>query len=179
VDDGYRDGAVEQLGDHRPAGLFRGGKYSAFEGGTRVPMIVRWPKKIPSGVTSDALVSHVDFLASLAALVDQPLPDDAAPDSFNVLPALLGKTQVGRRELVEQAGVLALREGNWKYIAPRKGPAVNKNTNIELGVDPEGLLFNLADDPGEQRNLIKEKPERARSMAERLESLRTLTRTRP
>lgn len=179
VDDGYRDGAVEQLGDHRPAGAFRGGKYSAFEGGTRVPMIVRWPKKIPSGARSDALVSHVDFMASLAALVGQPLPGDAAPDSFDVLPALLGKTQAGRKELVEQAGALALRQGNWKYIPPRKGPAVNKNTNIELGVDPEGLLFNLADDPGEQRNLVKEYPERAKSMAERLESLRNSTRTRP
>jgi len=142
-------------------------------------MIVRWPKKIPSGARSDALVSHVDFLASLAALVGQPLPGDAAPDSFDVLPALLGKTQAGRKELVEQAGALALRQGNWKYIPPRKGPAVNKNTNIELGVDPEGLLFNLADDPGEQRNLVKEYPERAKSMAERLESLRNSTRTRP
>lgn len=102
VDDGYHDGAVEHLGDHRPSGPFRGGKYSAFEGGTRVPMIVRWPNKIAAGTKSDALVCHIDFLASFAALVGQSLPEDVAIDSVNVLPALLGKTQVGREELVEQ-----------------------------------------------------------------------------
>ena len=179
VDDGYQDGAVEHLGDHRPAGHFRGGKYSAFEGGTRVPMIIRWPGKVPAGATSSALVCHVDFLASLAALVGQNLPDGTAGDSFNVLPALLGQSQTGREELIEQAGALALRQGNWKYIPPRKGQAISKNTNIELGVDPAGMLFNLEDDPGEQNNLVKMLPEKAKAMAERLEFLRTADRTRP
>jgi len=179
VDDGYQDGAVEHLGDHRPAGHFRGGKYSAFEGGTRVPMIIRWPGKVPAGATSSALVCHVDFLASLAALVGQDLPDGTAGDSFNVLPALLGQSQAGREELIEQAGALALRQGNWKYIPPRKGQAINKNTNTELGVDPAGMLFNLEDDPGEQNNLVKMLPEKAKAMAERLEFLRTADRTRP
>lgn len=172
VDDGYHDGAVEHLGDHRPSGPFRGGKYSAFEGGTRVPMIVRWPNKIAAGTKSDALVCHIDFLASFAALVGQSLPEDVAIDSVNVLPALLGKTQVGREELVEQAGGLALRQGNWKYIPPRKGPAINKNTNIELGVDPNGFLFNLENDPGEQNNLISSLPDKAKAMAERLQAIR-------
>ncbi|HOA53018.1 MAG TPA: sulfatase-like hydrolase/transferase, partial [Thermogutta sp.] len=164
--------AVEHLGDHRPSGPFRGGKYSAFEGGTRVPMIVRWPNKIAAGTKSDALVCHIDFLASFAALVGQSLPEDVAIDSVNVLPALLGKTQVGREELVEQAGGLALRQGNWKYIPPRKGPAINKNTNIELGVDPNGFLFNLENDPGEQNNLISSLPDKAKAMAERLQAIR-------
>lgn len=172
VDDGYHDGAVEHLGDHRPSGPFRGGKYSAFEGGTRVPMIVRWPNKIAAGTKSDALVCHIDFLASFAALVGQSLPEDVAIDSVNVLPALLGKTQVGREELVEQAGGLALRQGNWKYIPPRKGSAINKNTNIELGVDPNGFLFNLENDPGEQNNLISSLPDKAKAMAERLQAIR-------
>lgn len=179
VDDGYRDGAVEHLGDHKPAGPWRGGKYSAFEGGTRVPMIVRWPGHVPAGKETDALVCHVDFLASLAELVGQPLPAEAAPDSINVLDALLGKSAQGRDELVEQAGVLALRQGSWKYIPPRKGQAVNPNTGIELGVAPEGMLFNLAEDPGEQHNLVKKLPEKAQAMAQRLQEIRQAGRTRP
>src|SRR6185503_1095258 len=67
VDDGYKDLAVEKLGSHRPAGPLRGGKYSNFEAGTRVPLIVRWPGHTKRGV-SRALVSHVDFLATFAAL---------------------------------------------------------------------------------------------------------------
>lgn len=179
VDDGYKDGAVEHLGDHRPAGPLRGGKYSSFEGGTRVPMIVRWPGKVPADATSDALVWQVDCLATFAALVGQSLPEDAAPDSFNLLPALLGQSQEGRQELVEQAGALALRQGPWKFIPPRKGPRVNVNTNTEMGVDPAGQLYNLAEDLGEQTNLVTEQPEKAKALAARLEALRQANRTRP
>ena len=94
VDDGYRDEAVEKLGDHRPAGPLRGGKYSNFEAGTRVPFLVRWPGRVKPGV-SDALVSQIDLFASLAAFTRQSLPVGAAPDSENVLPALLGRSKTG------------------------------------------------------------------------------------
>ena len=87
---------MERLGDHKPAGPLRGGKYSAFDGGTRVPFVVRWPGTVKPGV-SDALVSQVDLLASLAAFTGQKLPETAAPDSFNLMPALLGKTKQGGR----------------------------------------------------------------------------------
>src|SRR5262245_53010619 len=89
VDDGYRDDAVAKLGDHKPAGPLRGGKYSAFEGGTRVPFLVRWPAKVKPGL-SEALVCQVDFPASFAAMTRQELAQPDGPDSFNVLPALLG-----------------------------------------------------------------------------------------
>ena len=118
VDDGYMDDAVEKLGSHKPAGPLRGGKSTAFEGGTREPFIVRWPKHVPAGKTSDALICQIDLLASLAALTDQKLPNHAAPDSVNVLPALLGQSQDGRELLVEQGRNIALRQGNWKYIEP-------------------------------------------------------------
>ncbi len=84
VDDGYVDQAVEKLGAHTPAGPLRGGKYSRFEAGTRVPFVVRWPARVRPGV-SDALVSQVDLLASLAALVGQAVPAGEAPDSLNQL----------------------------------------------------------------------------------------------
>ena len=169
VDDGYRDEAVEKLGGHRPAGAFRGGKYSNFEAGTRVPFIVRWPRRVKPGV-SGALVSQVDFLASFAALLQQPLTETV--DSENVLPALLGESKAGRSVLVEQGGSLSLRHGTWKYIAPGKGPRINTNTNIELGNDPAPQLYDLAADPGEQKNLATAHPDKVKELAARLESLR-------
>jgi arylsulfatase A-like enzyme len=171
VDDGYQDGAVKNLGDHKPAGPLRGGKYSNYEGGTRVPFVLRWPGRVKAGV-SDALVCQVDFLASFAALVDQKLAAGDGPDSFNVLPALLGESAKGREHLLEQAGAISLRSGTWKYIPPRQGPKVNQNTNTEMGNDPEGMLFDLANDPGETKNLIKEQSERAAGMKAMQEKLR-------
>ena len=177
VDDGYKDQAVEKLGAHRPAGPWRGGKYSNFEAGTRVPFIVRWPGRIKPGV-SNALVSQVDLFVSLATLVKQPLEMAAAPDSFNVLPALLGQSRTGRQFLVEQAGVLSLRDGQWKYIEPGKGPKMSTNTNTELGNDPAGQLYDLARDPGETTNLAARQPARANEMKQRLQQIRQAGRSR-
>ncbi len=103
VDDGYKDQAVELLDGHKPAGPLRGGKYSAFDGGTRVPFVVRWPGRVKPGV-SEALACQIDFMASLAALTGQKLDFNDAPDSFDVLGALLGRTPTGRDHLVEHAG---------------------------------------------------------------------------
>ena len=178
VDDGYRDQAVEKLGDHRPAGALRGGKYSAFEGGTRVPFILRWPGRVKPGV-SDALVSQVDFLASFAALTGRTLAAEDAPDSLDTLAAFLGESKTGRDHVIEHANVLSLREGQAKYIEPGKGPRKNLNTNTEMGADPQGLLFDLAADPAEQENRIARDPDRARAMQERLRTLREAGRTRP
>lgn len=178
VDDGYRDDAVTKLGDHRPAGALRGGKYSIFEGGTRVPLIVRWPGRVKPG-TSDALISQVDLLASLAALLGQKLGAADAPDSMNVLPALLGKAKTGRAQLVEQAGTLALREGPWKYIEPSRGARFNANTNTELGNDTNAQLYNLATDLSERDNVAAKFPQRAKRMAARLQQIRQAGRSRP
>ena len=179
VDDGYQDQAVEKLGDHKPAGPFRGGKYSNFDGGTRVPFLVSWAGHIKPDSQSSALVSQVDLLSSLAALSGQPLPDDAAPDSMNVLPALLGKSPQGRRELVEDAGVLSLVDGDWKLIQPSHLPAMNKNTHTELGNAPEPQLYNLANDPGEKNDVAAQQPQRAEAMLQRLAQIRASNRTRP
>ena len=103
VDDGYQDDAVAKLGDHRPAGPFRGGKYSNFEGGTRVPFIVRWPGNVSPG-TSAAPLCQIDLLASLAKMTGTSVAVPNLSDSIDVLPALLGKSKTGRTELVEEAG---------------------------------------------------------------------------
>ena len=171
VDDGYQDGAVENLNGHRPAGPLRGGKYSIFEGGTRVPFITRWPGHIKAGV-SDALVSHIDFLASFAALAGQKLAAGEGPDSHNVLSALLGQSLAGRDQFVEHANVLALRDGAWKYIEPSSGPRRNTPTNTELGTDPTGQLYDLAGDLGETNNLFQAQPDRSRKLLEELKAAR-------
>ncbi|MEQ8785508.1 MAG: sulfatase-like hydrolase/transferase [Pirellulaceae bacterium] len=177
VDDGYRDDAVEKLGDHRPAGPFRGGKYSAFEAGTRVPLVVRWPAHVEQG-ESAALVCQIDFLASLANLTGQKLDAAAGPDSFDVLDALLGESPSGRDHLVEHARALSLRQGDWKYIEPSQGPKINRNTNTELGLDASPQLYNLKDDLGETNNIAKKHPDVTRKLAERLEAVRNQGRTR-
>ncbi len=174
ADDGYRDDAVARLGGHRPAGPLRGGKYSNFEGGTRVPLIVRFPGRVKAGVSS-ALVSQVDFVASFAKLLGQPLAPQDASDSENVMPALLGESRSGRETLVEQAGGLSLRQGSWKYIEPNDRPAMNKQTNTELGNAPLPQLYDLARDLGETRNLAAAQPERATRMRELLRQIRDKT----
>lgn len=172
LNDGYKDQAVERNGDHTPSGPYRGGKYSAFEAGTRVPFIARWPRRIAAGTTSTALMCQVDFLASFAALVNEPLPGEVQFDSENHLPALLGESSQGRESLVLQAGVLSLREGPWKLIEPGKGPAVSKQVNTETGNSPALQLYKLSEDPGESMNLAKQEPQRAADMLERLHQIR-------
>jgi arylsulfatase A-like enzyme len=178
VDDGYKDQAVEKLSGHKPAGPLRGGKYSAFDAGTRVPLVVRWPERVKAGL-SDALVCQIDFVASLAALTGQELARGDAPDSFDVLGALLGRTGNGRDHLVEHARTLSLIKGNFKYIEPSKGPKINRNVNIELGNDPQPQLYDLKNDLGEKRNIAAEHPDVVREMAALLEKIRKDGRTRP
>ncbi len=179
VDDGYQDQAVEKLGSHKPAGPYRGGKYSNFDGGTRVPFVVRWPGQIKPDTESEALISQVDLLSSFAALTGQPLPEQAAPDSMNVLPALLGKTKKGRERLVEDADVLSLVDGDWKLIQQSKLPVMNKNTNTELGNAPKPQLYNLVTDPGEKNDLAEQEPTRVAAMVKKLKEIRAGRRTRP
>jgi len=180
LDDGYEDGAVELRGDHRPAGPLRGGKYSMFDGGTRVPFILRWTGTMEPGESS-AIVSHVDFLASFASLVGVPLDPDAATDSLDVLPALLGRTENGRHELVTEGtqGKTVLRQGDWVFIPPHDGPAVSQTTGIETGNLSEAQLYDLSLDIGQIKNIAAEHSERANRMSDRLQEIRECEQTRP
>ncbi len=168
VDDGYADRAVECLGDHRPWGDFRGGKYSSFEAGTRVPFLVSWPKRVKPGV-SDALVSHIDLFASMENLVGVEVETVTAMDSRNALPVFLGEEKKGRTYVVEAASSLAVSDGQWKYIMPNNGPSYNKLTNTELGNSKEEQLYNLREDIGERNNVASEFPEKVAEMKALLE----------
>jgi arylsulfatase A-like enzyme len=171
VDDGYKDDAVEKLNGHQPAGPLRGGKYSNFEGGTRVPFIVRWPGRVKPGVSS-ALVCQVDFLASFASLTGQKFDVATAPDSQDHRAALLGDSPAGRKTLVEHAGVLSLRQGPWKLIDKGNGPRKSTSTNTELGNDAKPQLFNLDDDLAETRNIADEHPDKVTEMLSILNEIR-------
>eukprot|EP01136_Pigoraptor_vietnamica_P032490 Opistho-1_new@94390 len=157
IDDGYKDQAVEKLGNHKPGGIYRGGKYSSFEAGTRVPFIVSWKGKIKPGKINEALFSQIDLYASLADLAGVAIEEGQAPDSKNHLPVLLNQTNQSRAFLVEQSinSTLSLVIGNWKYIEPSKGPKINKDTNTELGNHPTPQLYNLAEDPGETKKSVR------------------------
>jgi arylsulfatase A-like enzyme len=157
VDDGYIDKAVELLGNHKPAGPLRGGKYSLFDGGTRVLFISCWKGKIKPG-TSDALFSQIDLMASFAALTGQKLENGAGPDSYNNLDALLGNSEKGRDWLVEHAGRLSIIKGDWKYIEPGQGEKLFAHVNIESGSDSVPQLYNIKSDIGETKNLAKDNP---------------------
>lgn len=179
LDDGYHDQAEELNDDHHPAGPLRGGKYSMYDGGTRVPFIVSWPGTVRTG-ESDALVSHVDFFASFAGLTGGALDEHAAPDSLNVMDAILGTSEQGRDELVVEGtqAKTVLRENEWTYIPPHEGPAVNRHTNTELGNASHPQLYNLTDDIGQIENRAAREPERARAMDARLEAILSGERTR-
>ncbi|WP_373493882.1 arylsulfatase [Aquiflexum sp.] len=169
LNDGYNDDAVEKLGDHKPWGPFRGGKYSLFEAGTRMPFVTYWKGTIQPGV-SDALVSQLDLLNSFSTLVGSDIKTE---DSMDILNVLLGKSTDGREEVILEATTrTALRSGDYIMIPPYDGPAVNTFVNIELGNDSEYQLYNIAQDPGQQNNLAEEESDVLKKLIARFEELR-------
>ncbi|WP_255486791.1 sulfatase family protein [Mucilaginibacter sp. SP1R1] len=171
LDDGYQDEAVTKLNGHTPAGPMRGGKYSALEGGTRIPFIVSWPGNIKPGV-SDALVSQIDMLASFSSFLKQSIPADNSIDSENMMNTFLGKSNKGRSVYIEQGGALAIVKDGWKFITPGKGAAFDKLVGIETGNSPEPQLYRLKDDIGEKHNLATQYPEKVKELAELLNTIK-------
>jgi arylsulfatase A-like enzyme len=172
VDDGYEDGAVENLNGHTPAGTLRGGKYSAYEAGTRVPFVASWPARIKRGV-SDALISQIDLPASLSALAGRAVPGGAAPDSMNLLPALLGESRKGRDHLVEQsARGIALRRGKWKLMP--KGVEPRSAAGLPTRTEDNPLeLYDLSKDLSERADVAAGNPQVVAEMTAMLEKIRT------
>ena len=160
LDDGYKDEAEERVGNHTPAGPYRGWKTTMYEGGTCVPFLLRWPSVVKPG-TSDALVCQMDLLASLSALVGESYSERT--DSQNTLPAFLGLSGKGREELVMEGYYnYAFRQGDWTLIPPY-GP----NRVYEL--------YNVKEDPGQTKNVADKHPAQLRKMMRRLEQLKRET----
>ena len=173
LNDGYYDEAVEKNGKHTPWGQFRGGKYSLLEAGTRVPFIVSWPNQIKKGV-SDALICQLDLFTSLATLVGSKAK---TADSQNLLTTLLGKSDEpqaagGRSNLVlEASGRLAFRSGDWLFIPPYPGKAVNEQVNLETGLSPNPQLYNLRVDPSQRTNLAQQDPGKLADMQKQMKAI--------
>ncbi|MDG3581942.1 sulfatase family protein [Galbibacter pacificus] len=157
LNDGYYDDAVEKVGNHKPWGDFRGGKYSMYEAGTRVPFFTYWKGKIKPGV-SNALFCQTDLFSSLAQLVKS---NEKAKDSEALLPVLMGESTHGREQLTLQGSLgTFFRKGDWAMIPPSKGPKLFKNVNIESGASDKYQLYNLKEDIGEQNNLSEKYPDK-------------------
>lgn len=169
LNDGYYDDSDVKNGDHRPSGPLRGGKYSLFEAGTRVPFFTYWKGKIKPGV-SDSMVSQLDLLSSLAQLVGSEV---TTADSLPLLELLMGQSDEGRDEMViEATSRTAFKRGDWVMIPPYEGPAVNDKVQIELGNDSDFQLYNLTEDIEQQNNLAALKPDKLQEMLKAFEAIR-------
>ena len=177
LDDGYADGAEELVGDHSPTGGLRGGKYSTFEGGTRVPFIVHWPAMIKTPGVKDGLVSQIDFLDVMAGITGvsggMRLSPDGAPIEKNTW---LGADDGGRPFAVEMAAnhTLSLIMFGWKYIEPKGGPAmVPWGPKIETGYSTEPQLYKMVDGEfDENNNVAAEYPTLVNGLKGELERIR-------
>ena len=176
--------------DHDGARPWRGVKRDQWEGGHRVPFLIRWPGKIAAGSTSDQTFCLTDVMASCAAMTGAGLPDNAAEDSFNFLPVFLGRETAGpvRPYTLHQTNrlALAIRRGPWKYLDhPGSGGNDYKRGEFrplarpESAPDAPGQLYNLETDPGETVNLYVEHPEIVRELKTLLEQSKAAGRSRP
>ena len=166
VDDGYQDQAAELLGDHKPNGVLRGGKYSLYEGGTRVPCILRWKGRVRPGI-SDNLTFQLDWMASFAEMCGVKLPEGCAPDSENHLESWLNADKPGRKYIVVQNmdNNLSITDGRWKYIPAADGPETEFYTGTEMGTKVgRNQQYDLNSDPGERNNLYESRPGKARKL---------------
>ncbi|MFN7842124.1 MAG: sulfatase family protein [Pirellula sp.] len=182
MDDGYKDNALEQLGDHSAAAHLKGGKYSVYEGGTRTPFITSWPSVISPAI-SDEMVTTVDLARSCASLAGERVPDDACPDSLDLSAALLGKPGAkGRSHVLQQnnnGNQFGLRvrdeSGDWKLVEAPNGLMYNVNVGETLRSTkvPNFQLFDLASDPGETTNVASQHVETTERLKEKLASIKS------
>lgn len=161
VNDGYYDESESRLNGHDPKAGTRGGKYSLYDGGTHIPMIVYWKGHIKP-MTSDAFVSQLDFFASLGALIGGQVPEEI--DSENHIDVFFGKSNHGREsQVLEACGRLAYKKGNFELIPPYKGSKRNITKN-ELGNLQDWALFDVSKDRGQLNDIAAEKPQLLKEM---------------
>lgn len=172
----YIDVAGLEAKGHFPSGPLRGYKSDVWEGGHRVPFIVRWPGKVKAGAVSGQLIHQADLLATFADILDFKLPDNAAEDSFSLLPLFEGVDKPVRQHAISASirGVPCLRDGPWKLIlAPGSGGWTQGEGKDEV------QLYDLASDLGEKSNLAAAHPERVESMKELMERIISEGRSNP
>jgi arylsulfatase A len=174
---------IDKFG-HRANGQWRGQKSDIHEGGHRVPFICRWPGRVKSGTQSRQTICLTDVLATFAAIVGDSLPANAGPDSYNILPAMLNADLKGpiREATVHHSGsgMFAIRQGPWKLIEGLGSGGFTAPQRIKpTPGGPEGQLYNLDDDPSEQKNLWAEQPEIVKRLSTLLERYKQQGYSRP
>jgi arylsulfatase A-like enzyme len=166
---------------HNPSGKMRGHKADIYEGGHRVPFLVRWPAKVKAGQTTEQLTCLTDFTATVADILDLKLPENAAEDSFSFLPALTGESGKSLRESIVHhsiGGYFAIREGPWKLaLCPGSGGWSNPRPGQEAAGSPKVQLFNLETDLAETENLEAKHPEIVARLTQKLEGLVAIGRS--
>ena len=180
LDDGYVDQAEELVGEHLPTGGLRGGKYSAYEGGTRVPFIVHWPAEIKDAAVKSELVSQIDFLDVMASVAGVTSGRSLSPDGHpNQVTTWLGQEGKGRPYAIGMAQnhTLTLRTPVWKYIEPKGGAAmIPWGPKIETGYSTSSQIFEYVDgEYDETRNKATDYPSVVENLGKELEHIRNST----
>lgn len=170
--------------DHFPSAGFRGAKADLYEGGHRVPCLVRWPRRIARGSTSEALSGMTDWYATLAEVAGLGRPAGGGEDSVSLVPALTGRTDMPVRDhyvMHSIDGSFALRAGSMKYLAARGSGGWSEPNGKTKGFArlPAAQLYNLSEDPREQENLAPERPAVVASMREQLLAIVQAGRSTP
>jgi len=175
---------MEENGGHWANRMLRGQKSDAFEGGHRVPFLVRWPGRVKPSTISTVPICHTDLFATCCNAAGITVPNNAAEDSFALQPALAGKQDptAVRPHLVHHSGngLFALREGNWKLIEGLGSGGFTLPAKIEAKASgPQGQLFHMANDPHEREDLYLKQPAQVARLSSLLNEIRDKGRTRP
>jgi arylsulfatase A len=175
--------ALDPVFGHNPSGPYRGQQADAWEGGHRVPFLVRWPEHVAQGAISDELICLTDLMATCAEITGETLPENAGEDSFSILPAFVGKMpdKPIRPNLITASGtgLFVIREGKWKMINGRGGGGYDEDSKSYSFIDSNAQVYNLNDDPGEQNNLFDIQITVGTSLNQSLYRNRTDGRSRP
>jgi arylsulfatase A-like enzyme len=182
---------MRQDHNHDASGGWRGMKRDGWEGGHRVPLIVRWPGVFPRGTVSGQLISTTDIFATVASIIGYQLRDGDARDSYDMLPAMLGirdESDPIRPYLLTQSfrGEFQIRQGNWKYLDHKGSGGNNYEDSLlvkyqlpETAPEAPGQLYNLSIDPGETTNLFFTEEGKRKELQELLRQLKTSGRSAP
>ena len=163
--------------NHKSAYIYRGMKADIYEGGHRIPLIVRWPGKIEAGSVSNFTTTLTNLIATCADLIDTQLNDGAGEDSQSIFPILMGNKEIKTKPIPivhhSSMGFFALRKGDWKLIEKRGSGGFSEPVVVEPKAgEPVGALYNMVEDPSETHNLYNEKPQLVKELLAELDSIR-------